>query len=79
LEESSGVPVSVDIINKGLVVDEPVLAEIKQIAQNAVLELNHKRGGDKNEIKGAIRRSLKNYIFKKTKKNPMVLPVIMEV
>lgn len=79
LEESSGVPVSVDIINKGLVVDEPVLAEIKQIAQNAVLELNHKLGDDKNEIKGAIRRSLKNYIFKKTKKNPMVLPVIMEV
>jgi mRNA degradation ribonuclease J1/J2 len=34
---------------------------------------------DENELSGIIRRSIKNYIFKATKKNPMILPVVMVV
>ena len=35
-----------------------------------------KRGRDINELKGAIRSAVSNYLFKATKRSPMVLPVI---
>jgi ribonuclease J len=30
-------------------------------------------------IKGAIKGDLSNYLYKKTKRNPMILPVVTEV
>ena len=33
-------------------------------------------GRDLNELKGAIRSAVSNYLFKATKRSPMVLPVI---
>ena len=32
-----------------------------------------------NYIKGVIRDTLKNYIWQKTKRSPMILPIIMEI
>ena len=40
---------------------------------------NIKKAGDKTVITNYLRHKLKDYIFKKTKKNPMILPVITEV
>ncbi len=77
--DESGHLVSTDLVNKGIVMDETTWAEAKSNVATALSHLDVKADGDKSEIKYAIRRSLKNYIFKKTKKNPMILPVIMEV
>lgn len=77
--DESGHLVSTDLVNKGIVMDETTWAEAKNNVATALSHLDVKADGDKSEIKYAIRRSLKNYIFKKTKKNPMILPVIMEV
>ena len=79
IDELSGHLVSTDLVNKGIVMDEAIWSEAKNNVSNALAHLDVKANGDKSEIKYAIRRSLKNYIFKKTKKNPMILPVIMEV
>lgn len=79
IDELSGHLVSTDLVNKGIVMDETTWSEAKNNVANALSHLDVKADGDKSEIKYAIRRSLKNYIFKKTKKNPMILPVIMEV
>ena len=79
IDELSGHLVSTDLVNKGIVMDEAIWSEAKNNVSNALAHLDVKADGDKSEIKYAIRRSLKNYIFKKTKKNPMILPVIMEV
>ena len=79
IDELSGHLVSTDLVNKGIVMDEAIWSEAKNNVSNALAHLDVKADGDKSEIKYAIRRSLKNYIFKKTKKNPMILPVIMEI
>ena len=79
IDELSGHLVSTDLVNKVIVMDEAIWSEAKNNVSNALAHLDVKADGDKSEIKYAIRRSLKNYIFKKTKKNPMILPVIMEV
>ena len=34
---------------------------------------------DETELKALIRKSIKNYLFKTTKKNPMILPVVTVV
>ena len=34
---------------------------------------------DWSAIKGAVKGDLSNYLYKKTKRSPMILPVIMEV
>lgn len=79
LDERSGYIVSTDIIGKGFVADEKLVAEIKTALDNSLYSIDNKKGGNRGEIKNVIRRSIKNLIFKKTKKNPMILPVIMEV
>ena len=35
--------------------------------------------GTSAAIKGAVKGDLSNYLYKKTKRSPMILPVIMEV
>ena len=42
--------------------------KIKEVAEDA-----------KDAIKGAVKGDLSNYLYKKTKRSPMILPVIMEV
>ena len=79
ISEGSGQFVSSDIVNKGIDLDAEVIEQVKQNVERTIADRDVKYDGDKHELKMAIRRSLKNYIFKKTKKNPMILPIIMEV
>ena len=52
---------------------------MKRIVSNTVKKNDVKSMGDKSELRGAIRRAFKNYVFRRTKGNPMVLPVITEI
>ncbi len=79
VDEGSGVIVSTDIVGKGFVMDDKLAEDLKQNVINALKNLEIKTDGNQSEIKNVVRRSLKNFLFKKTKKNPMILPVIMEV
>ena len=36
-----------------------------------------KKVANDEELRGVIRRSVKNFIFKSTKKNPMIIPVVV--
>ena len=53
--------------------------EMKRIVIKTVRSYDVKAMGDKSELRGAIRRAFKNYVFKRTKGSPMVLPVITEL
>lgn len=75
----SGELVSTEIINRGVSLSDSITAEIKNILEKTLQTLDIKSDSDGAYTKKAVRRSLKNYLFKKTKKNPMILPVIMEV
>lgn len=79
VDERSGQVVSADVVGKGLVMDDKLVGEIKQNVGNALKNIDVKADGDRAEIKNVIRRNLKNFLFRKTKKNPMILPVVMEV
>ncbi len=68
-----------DIIGKGAGLSEQQVAEMKGIILKILDNYNVKSAGDKTEIRNAIRKKLRDYVYKKIKKNPMILPIITEV
>ncbi len=71
-----------DIITRGFVYvkeSEELMEELRQVAQDALYECEDQNIRDWSSIKSAIKGDLSNYLYKKTKRNPMILPVITEV
>ena len=71
-----------DIITRGFVYvkeSEGLLEELRQVALEAVRGVDTRYSTDWAAIKGAIKDDLSGYLYKKTKRSPMILPVIMEV
>ena len=78
-EDTGEVMQEPDIINKGAILTDEQLSEVRHIVRSAIEKFDVKAVADKSEIRNAIRKNLRNYVFKKTKKNPMILPVITEL
>jgi len=71
-----------DIISRGFVYvreAEGLMDEARQAVLEALQECEAKGITSWNYIKGVIKDTLKNYIWQKTKRSPMILPIIMEV
>ncbi|RKI67228.1 ribonuclease J [bacterium 1xD42-67] len=71
-----------DIITRGFVYvkeSEGLLEELRQVALEALRNVDVRYATDWSAIKGAIKGDLSGYLYKKTKRSPMILPVIMEV
>ena len=71
-----------DIITRGFVYmkdNEDLMDAMKMVAAHS-LEVCHTRNiSDWATIKSTIKNDLSQYLFKNTKRNPMILPVIMEI
>ena len=71
-----------DIITRGFIYvkeSEDLMDELKEVATEAVERCGRKRSRDWATIKSAIKSDLCGYLYKHTKRNPMILPVIMEI
>ena len=71
-----------DIITRGFIYvkeSEELMEELKAVAMEAIERCGRKRIRDWTAIKTAIKNDLSGYLFKTTKRNPMILPVIMEI
>ena len=68
-----------EIVSKGFVCEDMdrFMAEAKQMLTGAVRQADVK--GDPEELEAVVCRALKNYVFRRSKQNPMILPVVMEV
>ena len=85
MEKESALLVSgPDIVSRGFVYvreSEYLIKEAKRVVREKLLELESDPESIKEWglVKNLIRDTLKNFIWQKTKRNPMILPVIMEV
>jgi len=71
-----------DIITRGFVYvkeSEKLMEELRCVVLEALEHCKTKNGTDWAAIKAAVRSDLSGYLYKKTKRSPMILPVIMEV
>jgi len=71
-----------DSITRGFIYvkeSEELMEELRSVALEAIERCGRKRVRDWTAIKSAIKNDLSSYLFKTTKRNPMILPVIMEI
>lgn len=71
-----------DVVSRGFVyVRESVdlMDEAKTVARSALYKCAEKNQTDWASLKGALKSSMSDFVYKETKRKPMVLPIIMEV
>ncbi len=71
-----------DIVSRGFVYvkeAEALMEELRTISQMALDRCSVENLRDWNSLKSAIKGDVSDYLFKKTKRSPMVLPIIMEI
>ena len=71
-----------DIITRGFVYvkeSEELMNELKTVVMSAAEGVLGRRSRDIGELKGAIKSGVSNYLFKTTKRSPMVIPVITKL
>lgn len=71
-----------DLISRGFVYvreAEDLMERARQIALDALNRSMDKGAADWSALKTAMRSALSDYLYAKTKRSPMILPVIMEV
>ena len=80
--ETGAVVSGPDIITRGFVYvkeSEGLMEELRRVAVEALERCERTHTTDWSAIKGEIKSDLSGFLYKKTKRNPMILPVIMEV
>lgn len=71
-----------DIVSRGFVYvreSETLMDDARHVVSDALETCLAKRCSDWGKIKNVVRESLGDYVWKQTKRNPMILPIIMEV
>ena len=78
-QETGGLISDPDIISKGFVYvreNEELLQTLKELVKVEINDLEEKEW---STVKAIVKNKLQKYIFKKTKRDPMILPIIVEV
>jgi ribonuclease J len=71
-----------DIVSRGFVYvreSENLMEEARVVVEKALEKCLNRNNMDWGKMKTEIKDSLSDFIWKKTKRNPMILPIIMEV
>ncbi len=71
-----------DIVSRGFVYvreSEDLMEECRQVAEDAVYKCLDKKISEWSKIKNTIRDDLSEFLWKRTKRSPMLLVIIMEV
>ena len=71
-----------DIITRGFIYvkeSEELMEELREVAMEAIDRCARKHIRAWTAIKSAIKNDLSRYLYKHTKRNPMILPVLMEI
>lgn len=83
LDQVSGELVSgPDIVSRGFVYvreSDELMEEARGVIEVAILSCLDRNISDWGKIKSTIKDSLSDFVWKKTKRRPMILPIIMEV
>ena len=71
-----------DIISRGFVYvreNEDIIESSREVVRNIIASYGRIEGSDWPSIKNRIKDELHRFIFEKIKRNPMILPIILDV
>jgi len=71
-----------EIITRGFIYvkeNEPMMKELAQVAMTAANGVGIKRARDLGEVRSAVKSAVSNYLYKNTRRSPMIIPVINRV
>ena len=71
-----------DVVSRGFVYvreSETLMDDVKKVIREEVKMFEEEGVRDWSTIKSTLKDDLRDYIFQRTKRNPMILPIIMEV
>lgn len=71
-----------DIVSRGFVYvreSEGLMEEAKELLYEALEKCLSNRSADWSRIKGVIRDTMSEFLWKRTKRKPMILPIIMDI
>ncbi len=71
-----------DIVSRGFVYvkeSETLINEARQAARNVINKYSNNQYKDWMVIKGKVKEQVSHVLYRKTKRNPMVLPIVMEI
>ena len=71
-----------DIVSRGFVYvkeSDELMEEARKLMEKAVIACLKKNNTDWGKIKATIKDTLSEFVWKKTKRRPMILPIIMEI
>ena len=71
-----------DLVSRGFVYvreNESLMDGAQSIVENALDRCVEEHVRDWNSVKTRVREALSSYIYRRTKRSPMILPIIMEV
>ena len=71
-----------EIITRGFIYvkeNGDLMNELQSIAAEAADSVRRKRSRDDGELRGVVKSAISNYLFKTTKRSPMVIPVVTKL
>ncbi len=80
--ESGHVAAGPDIVSRGFVYvreNEALMEEARKVVYRALEECAEHRVRDWSDMKQCVKDELSKFLYRKTQRNPMILPIIMEV
>ena len=81
-KENKTIVAGPDIISRGFVYvreSESLMDEARDIVRNILFDCEEKNISDWATLKSNVRDELRSYLYEKTKRKPMILPIIMEI
>ncbi len=71
-----------EIITRGFIYvkeNEEMIKELREVAMKAADGVGAKRAKDMGEVRSAVKSAVSNYLFKSTRRSPMIIPVINRI
>jgi len=82
LDPNGNLVANVEVISRGFVYvkeSEELIEEVKNLARDTLVKNVGKKGGNWGAIRNAIKDELNTFLYRKTMRRPMIIPILMEV
>ncbi|NLX63438.1 MAG: ribonuclease J [Clostridiaceae bacterium] len=82
MDKKGNLLAGIEVMSRGFVYmkeSEALIEEVRNIARDIIIKNAGKKNGNYSSIKNAIRDELSNFLYRRTMRKPMIIPVIVEI